>query len=68
MDEGHTGLLVPPGDIQKLSNSIAEILKNSSMAAQFGAAGRRRIENIFSIENFVKNLEKVYEDLFEKAS
>jgi glycosyltransferase involved in cell wall biosynthesis len=60
---GETGLLVPPGDSQALAAAIGTILDDKALAARYGAAGRRKAEELFSLESMIRN----YESLFERV-
>ena len=60
---GETGLLVPPNDPQALADAIVYILRNPEVARQFGEAGRRRVEEHFTVERMVCETESVYEEL-----
>jgi glycosyltransferase involved in cell wall biosynthesis len=42
--DGHTGLVVPPGDPQALASALAEVLADPVLAATLGAAGHQRLE------------------------
>jgi len=59
---GETGFLVPPGDASALANAIGAILEDKQMATRFGRAGRKCVEEKFSLEKMIKN----YENLFEQ--
>jgi glycosyltransferase involved in cell wall biosynthesis len=43
-----TGILVPPGDAQRLARAIDQVLADPTQAQAMGAAARRRIEEEFS--------------------
>ncbi|HXG41034.1 MAG TPA: glycosyltransferase, partial [Candidatus Limnocylindrales bacterium] len=45
---GETGLLVPPGDPDRLGAAIVELLEAPERARAFGEAARRRVEDHFS--------------------
>nr|MBN1857941.1 glycosyltransferase family 4 protein [Candidatus Bipolaricaulota bacterium] len=45
--DSETGRLVPPGDVQALSQAIRELLDHPERARWMGAAGRRRVEQAF---------------------
>lgn len=57
---GTTGLLVPPGQPEALADAICELLADSDRRRLMGMAGRRRVEDHFSVESMVRQ----YEDLF----
>jgi glycosyltransferase involved in cell wall biosynthesis len=60
---GKTGLLVPPADADALASAILSILGDREAASKFGIAGRRRVEEEFSLDVMVRN----YENLFEQV-
>lgn len=47
---GVTGLVAPAGDAPALAAAAARLLADSALRAQMGAAGRRRVEEEFSID------------------
>ena len=52
------GLLVPPRDIQGLSAAIRRVFESPAAGVQWGAAGRRRVAEHFSLEKMAcKHLE-----------
>jgi len=61
--DGETGFIVPPKDSNSLANAILSILEDKEMGIRFGIAGRKRIEENFSIEKMITN----YQNLFEKV-
>ena len=42
VEDGETGLLVPPGDARALAEVLARILRDRPLRDRMGAAGRRR--------------------------
>jgi glycosyltransferase involved in cell wall biosynthesis len=42
VEDGVTGVLVPPGDAEALGAAVGRILKDPALAADLGAAARRR--------------------------
>ena len=63
VEDGATGLLVPPEDPNKLAESILTLIKDKTKRNQMGEAGRKRAEKLFNIEKNVFRIEKVYEEL-----
>jgi glycosyltransferase involved in cell wall biosynthesis len=45
VEDGVTGLLVPPGDVHALVGAVDKVLGDPALAARFGAAGRERVMN-----------------------
>jgi len=61
--EGKTGLLVPPGDSKALADAILKVVENPELARKFGIYGRKRVEELFTVESNVKKTEQVYKSL-----
>ncbi|MFH2002781.1 MAG: glycosyltransferase [Planctomycetota bacterium] len=59
---GETGLLVPPGQPEALKEALKALLCDDAMVARFGAAGRLRLEQCFSLGTMADDTEKVYYD------
>ncbi len=49
VDDGVTGLLVPPRDVAALADAVAALLADPAGAAAMGAAGRARAEVLFDL-------------------
>jgi glycosyltransferase involved in cell wall biosynthesis len=60
---GETGLLVPPADPAALASAVDTLLTNPRKAATFGARGRERASERFSIEAVVRRHAELYESL-----
>jgi glycosyltransferase involved in cell wall biosynthesis len=60
---GETGLLVPPGDPEALASAVLSMLGDKEMVFRFGMAGRRRVQERFSLDVMLRN----YENLFEQV-
>ena len=61
-----TGILVPPGDIGALAESVSRLLRNAPLSQRMGLAGRSRVERFFRIERTVAELEAFYERLLAR--
>ena len=66
MIDGETGLLVAPGDATALAPAISRMLDEPGVAAGFGRAARRRIEQRFSLGRMVSDTEQLYVDLLQR--
>lgn len=55
------GLLVPPGDATALAQSMLELLRDPPRRAALGEAGRRRVEERFSAQQMVREIEATFE-------
>jgi len=61
--DGETGLLVPSRDPDALAQAIARLLRDPELWRKMGQAGRRRVEQHFSVEQMVRRTESLYEEL-----
>jgi glycosyltransferase involved in cell wall biosynthesis len=62
IEDGVTGLLVPPRDSAALAHAVCRILQDRDLAARVGHAGRRRIVEHFSLARMVGETERLYVD------
>lgn len=60
---GETGLLVPMGDAPAMAEAIQTLLADPVRAAAMGIAGRRRVQNRFTISHTARKIEKLYDYL-----
>jgi len=65
VEDGVSGLLVPPRDSAALAAAIGRILEDEQLASALGQAGMRRVSELFSIESSVHQTEHLYERLVE---
>lgn len=61
VDEGSTGLIVPPGDPQALATAIGRLASDPGRAAAMGRAGRTRAVGQFSLEAMVARYQGIYD-------
>jgi glycosyltransferase involved in cell wall biosynthesis len=62
VEDGRTGLLVPPADPDALAAAIRRVLEDRGFARALGQAGRRRVEERFSWASVAARTERVYAD------
>jgi glycosyltransferase involved in cell wall biosynthesis len=60
VQDGRTGLLVPPRNAAALAHAIASLLDHPQTARQFGEAGRQKIVQEFSIREMLRRTEDLY--------
>ena len=66
--DGATGYLVPPRDPAALATALMAVLSRPAEAAAFGAAGRNRVEQSFSLTATVRAYEALYLELLDRRS
>jgi glycosyltransferase involved in cell wall biosynthesis len=62
IEDGVTGVLVPPGDESALAAVIADLLADRPRALAYGAAGRRRVTEHFARQRQLSTLETLVWD------
>lgn len=60
IEEGVTGLTVPPGDVTSLASAVRSLLEDARLRASLGAEGARSARERFSIERMIDETERVY--------
>jgi phosphatidyl-myo-inositol dimannoside synthase len=59
VEHGVNGLLVPPGDTQKLVAALDSLLGNDSFSARLGRRGAQLVREKYTFENFERELEHI---------
>jgi len=67
IEDGKTGLLVPFGDVERLASAARTILADPVRAAEMGMAGRRRVEEKFTLDRMVGAYAAMYRELTPRA-
>ncbi|HEX4048131.1 MAG TPA: glycosyltransferase family 4 protein [Elusimicrobiota bacterium] len=68
VEDGVTGLLVPPGDAGALAGAVKSLLDDPARAEEMGRAARARWEEQFSLAPFYRLTEAVYEEAIHALS
>lgn len=58
---GEAATLVRPGDVGELALAITELLDDPDLRARYGAAGRHRVEELFSWRSVARQVTAAYE-------
>ena len=66
VQDGVTGLCVPPGDAQALASAMVRLLTERDRARAMGRAGRMRVEQVFDLRVQVAGIEQVYNGLLTR--
>lgn len=67
VEEGRTGLLVPPRDAAALAKALTELLADAERRRAFGEAGRRRVETEFGMATMVARTVEAYREALSGA-
>jgi glycosyltransferase involved in cell wall biosynthesis len=68
IEEGRTGLLYRPGDVEQLAGAIAFLCDRPQLALQMGAAGREMVRERHTPASHYAALAGLYERLIEKRT
>jgi len=60
VEDGKTGLMVPPAQPEVLAQALTRVLENPELARRMGKAGRARVEAKFSWASVAEQTERVY--------
>jgi L-malate glycosyltransferase len=66
LDDGVTGLLVPPGDAGAITAAVARLLDDRALACRLGRTARSVIGERFSVDQMVRSTEDLYTELLER--
>jgi len=58
---GVTGITVPPNDVDALTAALDRVLGDAALQKRMGAEGRRRVEEYWTTEKFIRRVLAVYE-------
>jgi glycosyltransferase involved in cell wall biosynthesis len=65
VEEGRTGILVPPGDATALAQAIAGLLDRPETGRALGAEGRRSVQESFRASIMARLIENLYEEAMD---
>ena len=66
VEDGYTGFLCPPEDINSLADFICTLISNPKLRKEIGEAGRSRVIKKYNWEESVDQVESVYSTLSSK--
>jgi glycosyltransferase involved in cell wall biosynthesis len=63
VEDGVTGFLADPREISSYVQRLKDLLNNRPLARQVGIAARRRVEGNFEMGNYVRRIERLYDEV-----
>jgi len=60
LEHGVDGLLVKPGDVVALANSMERVLTNPELAKMLGESAREKVRKDFSLSQWIQKIRSVY--------
>lgn len=67
VENGRTGLLVPPEDPASMSEAIIKVLKDKELARELAENAFKKVQEKYNLELMVKNTLDVYKDALSNA-
>jgi glycosyltransferase involved in cell wall biosynthesis len=67
VEDGRSGLLVPPGRADLLANALTRLTGDPALRASLAAAARARVESEFELTSAVSALRRVLDPLIRPA-
>jgi glycosyltransferase involved in cell wall biosynthesis len=67
IEDGRTGLLVPPGDAGALAAALNRLLGDPGLAARLGEAARRRAIERYRLDRVMRDVHALYEEVLREA-
>lgn len=68
IEEGKTGLMVPPKDSDALATAIAALAKDKNMRDSMGAQGAKTAVERFSAQRHAASIQRIYETLLSQRN
>ena len=68
VEDGVTGLLVPPRDHSVMADAIVRMLKDAALRQRMGAAGLARVTDRFTLDRMVEQTAEVYRSVSSERS
>jgi len=63
IEDNISGLMVPPGDPDKLARKVLLLKQDSSLREKFSRTGQNRVKKRFCIQEHVKQIQQLYREL-----
>jgi len=68
IEDGRTGILVPPRSAEKLAEAILTLAGDPGLREKMGRAGAERVKQTFTLQMMVSKTEKFFETIIGKGS
>ncbi len=65
IEEGITGFIIPPGDRAALKDRLKRLARDPALRTNFGRAGRKRVEALFTVEINIQKMDQLYREILE---
>ena len=66
VEHGRSGILIPPKDVDRLSDAICYLIEHPEDAERLGQRGRQIIEQRYDLERYITQHARLYEELYSQ--
>ncbi len=66
IDDGVSGILVPPNNSDELTNALMKLIEDSNLRIKLGMNGRKRYEELFTANICSQNSVRIYKEIISK--
>jgi glycosyltransferase involved in cell wall biosynthesis len=67
VQDGRTGLLVPPDDVGAVVEALDRILGDPALGRRMGRAGRQRVDDYFAMDKYIGRVLDVYRKAIDRS-
>jgi glycosyltransferase involved in cell wall biosynthesis len=67
VENGVTGFVVPAKDVSAYKSAVRRLLENANLRQQLGLAGRKRVEDMFSLDQVIRQTLDIYNQICPKS-
>lgn len=67
VDDGKSGLLIEPGNVDQLTQAILKLCKDPALRKSMGAEGRKKFERMYTLEKNISGMKSVFEKVMEST-
>jgi len=68
VEDGVTGLLVPPRDFESLARAMARLLSDTAAARRMGSMGRRRAACLYTLKQNTEKVQELYRQVLAERA
>ncbi len=65
VEDGRTGILVPPGDYHNLALAVSQLLQEEGLRQSMGREGLKRVKDCFNWQEAAKNTVSAYQEVID---
>jgi glycosyltransferase involved in cell wall biosynthesis len=66
VEDGLTGYIIPAGNISALAAKLNELVANKKKRMAMGQAGRKRVEEFFTVQHYVQSIQELYHEILRR--